>query len=72
MSASTTAIEEFQRFLSEQSTNGSCPLTSETAVDKFRQLEKLRADLAESRAQAERGESGPLDLDALKGSPVKV
>ena len=64
MSTSTTDIEAFQQFLTEECLNDST-LTPESAVDKFRQLQQLRGKLADSRAGSARGESGPLDVDAM-------
>lgn len=64
MSTSTTDIEAFQQFLTEECSNDST-LTPESAVEKFRQLQHLRKKLADSRAASARGESGPLDVDAM-------
>jgi len=65
MSTSITEIEAFEQFLTEERSSGSPPLTLDTAVEKFRQLQNLREKLAESRAASERGETGPLNVDAM-------
>ena len=65
MSASTTEIEEFQQFLSGEYSNGSAPDSLEAALEKFRQLQKLRAELAEAEEESRQGLATPLDLDEL-------
>ena len=66
MSTDTTEIEAFQHFLTEECASGSTSLTPEKAVEKFRQLQKLREKLAISEEESRQGKAKPLDVDAVK------
>jgi len=62
----STEIEAFRHFLIEECSNGSTSLTPEEAVEKFRQLQKLRKKLAVSEEESRQGKAKPLDVDAVK------
>ena len=59
----------FYRFLGEQMNRGANELTVEESVEAFRAYQRdaarLRQHLAPSIEQAKRGESKPLDADAV-------
>jgi len=63
MSTSITEIAEFQKFLSGEYSNDSTPDSLETALEKFRQLQKLKNELAEAENESRLGLATPLDLD---------
>ena len=63
-------LEQFHRFVAKRLQNGSSKLTLEETLKEFRsyqnEAKELHAELQESIEQANRGESGPLDVDAIK------
>jgi hypothetical protein len=65
----TSDLVEFQAFVAERCVDRD-DLTLEESLVRFRkyqqELESARAELAEAEAQSARGESGPLDAEALK------
>lgn len=65
MSTDISEIEAFQQFLSNQCAEGASSLTPEKAVEKFRQLQRLKEKLAISEEESRQGKSKPLDVDAL-------
>ena len=62
-------LEAFNRFVAEHRDNGSEGLSLESSLAAFRahqeDLQRLRDHLEPSIAQAQRGESKPLDVKAL-------
>jgi hypothetical protein len=64
-----TEVELLHSFLGARLANGGREDTVDKVVSDFaeyrRQLEEFRATLREAEAQSARGESKPLDLDAL-------
>ena len=65
-----TDIEIFYEFLGRQLADGRKKLTPEESVQLFRawqrDVERLRAELQPALEQSARGESEPLDAEALK------
>ena len=68
-SSPLTEAELLYNYLGARLGNGGRHETVEHLLAEFaeyrRELEELRATLREAEAQSARGESGPLDLDAL-------
>jgi len=63
-------IESFHRFLTEQLERGEVSLSPEASVEAFRayqrDLERCRDEIRPALERSVRGESEPLDIEALK------
>jgi len=69
LSSSPTDAELFEHYFAKRKANGGAGDSFDELADDFReckrQFDDLQAKLAEAVASSERGESKPLDLDAL-------
>ena len=67
-------LDEFKEFVSER-LRGSHDLTLEESLERFRkyqrELASAREKLCEAEEQSARGESGPLDAEAVKSEVRK-
>ncbi|MCE9555060.1 MAG: hypothetical protein K8T91_17045 [Planctomycetes bacterium] len=66
----TGEVHAFYAYLGQRLQQGDQPLSPEESLRDFReyqrQLEDLRSKLAEAERSSQRGQSQPLDMDALK------
>ena len=67
---SSTELESFRRFLTEQLQGGNAKLSPEESVKAFRayqdDLQRLRQDIQPALERSLQGESEPLDIEDVK------
>lgn len=70
MPATKEELERFHRFVTKRLHNGVASMSLEESLAEFRAYEqeaaRFRAELQASIDEAQRGETGPLDVERLK------